>query len=275
MYNIKNFTTLREFIEFNEIFISSNPMQNIFLKRVIDQASNGTINVLQAFNVTGQNKQNLLVLIVEDFCLIYCDEYDKDSLKYLCQEIPFERLINFWFCGDKETIENLLNLKNLKFVIDKHLTIYKCEKLNPEFKISSGKMRLASLSEQNYLANLSVDFTKEYDGNKESLNNMKLLVGSEIKTKSLFVWENNKICTIAIEMNRKEIGSPEIGQLYTIPSHRNKGFSSSLVYKLTEKILEKNKSCVLYTHGENPASNRAFLKVGYIKTGDYIRCQIE
>lgn len=275
MYNIKNYSTLTEFIEYNNSFISSSPMQNIFLKRVIDIASNGELEVLKAFNVVGQDVQNLLVLIVDGFCLIYCGNYNENSLKDLSNEIPFERLGNFSFCGDKKTIEKLLKLNNISFNVEKHLTIYKCENLNHEFKIANGKMRLASLSESNYLAKLSVDFTEEYDGNKESLQNMKLLIDSELKDNALFVWEDKEICTIAVEMNREEIGSPEIGQLYTVPAHRKKGYSSSLVFKLTEKILKTNNFCVLYTHGENPASNRSFIRVGYIKTGDYIRASIK
>lgn len=274
MYKIKNFQTPRHFFDFNEEFIYSNTMQNIFLISVMDQVAKGNIKVLQAFNIVGNDDVHLVVLVVDGYCLIYCNKYDSNFLEVLSKELPFERLTNFAYAGDKETIENLLTKKALLFIVEKHLTIYKCTNLNKEFKVVPGKMRLATPSELNYLANLNVNFNEEYDGNKVTLAEMKIVVDSEIKEKSLQVWENEKICAMAIEMHRSQIGFPEIGQLYVLPDERNKGYSSSLVYKLTEKILEQHPLCMLYTHGENLAANRAFVKIGYMKTGDYARIRI-
>lgn len=275
MYKVKNFKIAQEFVDFNEKFIYSNLMENIFLIKVINEVAKNNLTVFQAFNLIGNKNVQILVLVVDGYCLIYCNKFDINSLEILSTELPFERLMNFTFAGDKETIESLLNLKKLQFVTEKHLTIYKCEKLNKEFKVASGKMRLAISSDQNKLANLSVDFTAEYDGNKESLANMMLAVASEIANKSLFVWEDGKICAMAIEMNRQQFNFPEIGKLYTVPHQRNKNYSSSLVFKMTEKILLKNSFCMLYTHGGNIASNRAIVKVGYSKTADYVRIIIK
>ena len=274
MYKIKNFETPRQFLDFNEEFIYSNTMQHIFLINVMDQVAKGNLKALQAFNVVGNDDVHLVVFVVDGYCLIYCNKYDSNFLEILSKELSFERLTNFTFAGEKETIENLLTKKALVFTLEKHLTIYKCTKLNKEFKVVPGKMRLATSSELNYLANLNVDFSEEYDGNKITLPEMKIVVDSEIKEKSLQVWENEKICAMAIEMHRSQIGFPEIGQLYVVPHERNKGYSSSLVYKLTEKILEHHPLCMLYTHGENLPANRAFVKVGYLKTGDYARIRI-
>jgi len=272
MYKLKNFNTAKEFIDYNEKFIYSNPMQNILLINAIEEVAKNNLQVFQAFNLIGNSDVHLLVLIADGYCLIYCDNYDQNYLEIIRKELPFDRIKDFVFAGDKQSIENLLHLQGLKFILEKHLTIYKCEKLNPQFKLASGKMRLADVSELNYLADLSVDFTNEYDGNKETLTEMRKAVYSEIMNKSLYVWEDDKICAMSVEINRLDF--PEIGKLYTVPGKRKKGFSSSLVYKLTEKNLLNNLACMLYTHGENPASNGAVMKVGYEKTGDYARIKL-
>lgn len=274
MYKVKNFKIAKEFVDYNEDFIYSNPIQNILLINAIAEIKKNNLGVFQAFNLVGNKDIHLLVLIVEDHCLIYSNQYDSKCLDILSKELPFERLSNFVFAGEKETIENLLKLKGLNFIVEKHLTIYKCKKLNSQFKTSSGKMRLATPGDVTYLTNLSVDFTEEYDGNKESFTTMNWSVISEISESSLYVWEDGQICAMAIEMNRQETGFPEIGKLYTVPEYRNKGYSSSLVFKLTEKILSNNSLCMLYTHGENEAANRSVVKVGYIKTGDYARISL-
>lgn len=274
MYIVKNFKTAREFLDFNKGFIYSNPMQNILLINAIEQVANNNLRVLQGFNLVGKADEHLLVFIVNGYCLIYCDKYDQDSLEVLSKELPFERLKDFLFAGDKETIENLLQLKKIKFNVEKHLITYKCERLNKTFKLSSGQMRLAKPSDRNYLANLSVHFTEEYDGNKESLSDMQKVVHNEMMSRSLYVWEDNYICAMAVEMNRQEFEYPEIGKLYTVPRHRNKGYSASLLYKLTEKILQKSSFSMLYTQGDNPASNQACCKVGYVKVGNYARFRL-
>lgn len=272
MYAVKNFKTTKEFVNYNNDFIYSNPMQNILLINVIDEIANNNLRAFQAFNIIGNVDNQILVLIVEGYCLIYCIKYDADFIEFIRSELPFDRLENFIFAGDKQSIENLLILQGLKYLIEKHLIIYKCVKLNSEFKMAEGKMRLAKIHELNYLTKLSVEFTDEYDGNRENYNKMQMSVLSEIHNKSLYVWEDGKICSIAVEMNRME--SPEIGKLYTVSAERKNGYSSSLLFKLTKKILSKKPLCMLYTHGENPASNRTVLKIGYVKIGDYARISL-
>jgi hypothetical protein len=273
MYTVKNFNTAREFVDYNEEFIYSNPMQNVLLINVIEEVAKNNLRVFQAFNVIGNSSVKLLVLVTDGYCLIYCDHYDAGYLEIIRKELPFERLKYFIFSGDKQTIERLLELQDLQFTVEKHLTIYKCAKLNSQFKLASGKMRLAIISELDYLTKLSVEFTEEYDGNRENAAEMRMAVYSEILDNSLYLWEDGKICAIALEMNRMDF--PEIGKLYTVQDERQKRYSSSLLYKITEKILSKKPFCMLYTHGENPASNATVLKVGYEKTGDYARITLK
>jgi RimJ/RimL family protein N-acetyltransferase len=273
MYELKEFESFDDFFEYNEDFINSNPLQNIFLIRVVNSVLRGETIIYKFFNLEGNNGQSTLAMIVEQFCLIYCEKYDPAFIELLSQELEFDKFKNYSFSGDKDSVENLMKFNNAKYSLEKHLTIYKCEKLNSNFKLSPGNIRLATLTELNLLANFSVDFTEEYDGNKETLEEMKLMIASGIESELLFIWENeNKVCAMAVIMEREQLDFPEIGHVYTIPSQRNKGYSSSLVYKMTEKLLEEYDFTMLYTHGENPASNRAFIKIGYVKTGDYVRC---
>lgn len=269
MYQIKTFNTARDFVDYNEAFIYSNPMQNILLINAINEVANGNLVTRQAFNIINESGVNLLVFIVDGYCLIYCDDFDENVIETLASQLPFERLSTFHFAGQRQAIESVLTFKELEFSVEKHLIVYKCDQLNPDFKIASGEMRLAKSSETNYLADLSVNFTREYDGNEESFDFMKIAVTEEISDNSLYVWDDNKICSMAVEINRTDF--PEIGKLYTIPDERGKGYSSSLVFKLTEKILTQNPFCTLYTHAENPLSNATVTKVGYKKTFEFIR----
>jgi len=242
------------------------------LTRVINSVLHGETTIYKFFNLIGANDELVLAIIVEQFCLVYTDNYDSDFLKLLSEELEFSKFNKYNFAGNKDTIENLLKFNNAKFSTDKHLSIYKCEKLNPDFQLSSGKIRLANIQDLKLLADFSVIFTKEYDGNVEPLEKMKYILNEAITNKYLYVWEDNHICSMALIMKKEQFDFPEIGHVFTPLQYRNNGYSSSLVYKMTEKLLENYNLTMLYTHGENPASNRAFVKIGYKKTGDYVRC---
>lgn len=125
IYTVKNFNNAQEFIEYNEEFIYSNPMQNILLINAIEEIAKNNLRVFQAFNITGNSNVQLLVLVTDGYCLIYCNNYDANYLESIRNELPFERLKDFIFAGDKQTIKNLLNLQGLSFKVEKHLIIYK------------------------------------------------------------------------------------------------------------------------------------------------------
>lgn len=274
MYETKNFSTPREFVEFNEEFIYSNPMQNATLINAIEEIANNNWAPDKAFNLIGGKNNRLLVLIIEGYCLIYCDQHDPAFLEILSSELPFEKLTDFAFAGDKETIEKLLQLNGLDYSIEKHLITYRCEKLNPDFKFATGQMRFVRPSDVSQLTTLSIKFSEEYNGITHTFADMKLAVHNEMMSRVLYVWEDTVICAMALEMNRQTFDYPEIGKLYTIPDQRCMGYSSSLLYKLTEQILSKHLFCMLYTNGENSASNITCLKVGYVPVGNYVRVRL-
>ncbi|WP_170179846.1 GNAT family N-acetyltransferase [Flavivirga rizhaonensis] len=248
-------------------------MQNIFLRRVIDQVFKGQITIFNFFNLLDKNGTQLIALIVDQFCLIYSNKFNPKMNEVLSEELEFHRFNRYTFAGNKLVIENLLNSHNSPYTIQKHLSIYRCDKVNPEFEHNTGTCKLADLKDFEELVQLSLYFTEEYDGKREDINEMKSVIASGISEENLYQWsDNDSICAIALVMYREQFGFPEIGHLFTNPKHRNKNYASSLVYKITERILKENNFCMLYTNGQNKASNRTFVKVGYVKTGDYIMC---
>ncbi|KFF03199.1 hypothetical protein IW19_20000 [Flavobacterium reichenbachii] len=276
MYKVRNFSSASEFLDTNGDYIYANPMEHVLLINVIEGVRHNMLRVFQAFNIESEIDGTLvMVFVVDGNCLIYSRQYDEAYLDILASELPFDKLKDLVFAGDKKTIENLLLFKSLHFELEKHLVIYRCEKLNPKFRVSEGRMRLADQNEAQALIKLSLDFTEQYEGIRESPFEMKAAVEKEIREKILFVWEADGICGLAVEMNRQSFDYPEIGKLYTVPEKTGQGFASSLLYKLTEKILSEHPFCMLYTKGNNLASNRACIKAGYMPIADYARFVIK
>ena len=57
--------------------------------------------------------------------------------------------------------------------------------------------------------------------------------------------------------------------VYTPPQFRGRGYATSCVGSLTERLLDSGKTyCCLYADRGNPASNDVYRKVGYRPAGD-------
>jgi predicted GNAT family acetyltransferase len=70
----------------------------------------------------------------------------------------------------------------------------------------------------------------------------------------------------------EEYDFPVIGHFYTDPELQGKGYGSSLIHRITKGLLDAGHPfCMLVADALNPASNKAFLKAGYLPKGEYMR----
>ena len=89
-----------------------------------------------------------------------------------------------------------------------------------------------------------------------------------IKNQQLHIWEINGPVSIA-NVARPTRNGIAIHSVYTPPEHRNKGYATSCVWSLTQKMLADHYSfCSLYTDLANPTSNSIYAKIGYVPVGD-------
>jgi len=62
-----------------------------------------------------------------------------------------------------------------------------------------------------------------------------------------------------------------IGNVYTLPAHRGRGYAAALVAAMSQRELDRGKAfCSLYTDAANPTSNSIYRKIGYRRIGDSI-----
>lgn len=251
-------------------------MLNIFLINKLDEVFGGLIRCHNYFSIIDESTCTV-VLLVTDICLIYSTSFNKEVIPLLSAELEFHRFLRYTFAGSKQTIEELLKYNKSKYYLQKHLIIYNCYETLSNFVYSEGSMQLASHGDIDTLIHMNISFRLEYNGEIVNYLDAKAFIFSGIKKENLYVWENkSQLCAIAQVIHRTETDYPEIGHVFTITNHRKNGYAATLVHCLTNKLLnEKNKKCMLYTHGDNLASNKAFLKIGYKQIGEYIMCYKE
>ena len=273
---IKRFNNIIDFYNFNREFIEVDRMLNVFLIRKIDEVYIGETRLYECFNIISNNA-HVAVLLITDMCLIYSNQIDEELIPILSKEVGFHRFLRYIFAGNKQTIESLLNYNNAEYSIQKHLIFYSCSKTSSSFKYANGKMELAGINALDTLIKFNIFFRKEYNAEEVSYEEAKNFILSGIQNKNLYVWKvQSQLCALAQVIIKEENDFPEIGHVYTESKLRNNGFAPSLVHRLTNSLLDSNnQKCMLYTDGTNVASNTAFTKIGYVKTGEYIMCYKE
>ena len=91
-----------------------------------------------------------------------------------------------------------------------------------------------------------------------------------VRNGELFFWSDPLPVSMAGQTRPTPHGE-SIGLVYTPPEHRKKGYATSVVAALSQRILDEGKQfCCLYTDLANPISNSIYRKIGYVPLADVI-----
>lgn len=84
-----------------------------------------------------------------------------------------------------------------------------------------------------------------------------------LEKKAGYVWMHNDEPVAMTHVSRPTRDTVTINYVYTPKHLRQRGFASALVARLSEKMLEDKRYCVLYTDLANPTSNKIYQNIGY------------
>ncbi len=133
----------------------------------------------------------------------------------------------------------------------------------PDPQPASGHLRPASERDYYYLPYWCADFAPacrigSYDL-EAATNKMK----KQIQNGHLYVWEDGIPVSMAATV-REVTGCKILGQVYTPPELRGRGYAAACVGALTRLLLERGDTHVaLYADAANPCSNAVYRKLGY------------
>jgi hypothetical protein len=88
----------------------------------------------------------------------------------------------------------------------------------------------------------------------------------------VFFWETDgKPVSMAVKTRPTDQGMT-VGEVYTPPELRGKGYATSCVAEVSRNILQSGKQfCTLYTDLANPTSNSIYKKIGYVEIADSVQ----
>ena len=134
--------------------------------------------------------------------------------------------------------------------------------------LSAGALRLASMDDHPLMAQWMDAFSQEALGEPADLNKAEKSAARFIADKQLYIWDCNGPVSMA-KAARPMRNGMTVNTVYTPPPQRNKGYSTSCVASLTQKLLSERYSfCSLFADQANPTSNSIYVKIGYVPLGD-------
>ncbi len=84
-----------------------------------------------------------------------------------------------------------------------------------------------------------------------------------------FIWEDQGQCVCLLGSTRRTARERWIAPVYTPLHLRGRGYASSLVAAVSQKIVDAGKKGMLFTDLANPTSNSIYQKVGYSPVADF------
>lgn len=154
------------------------------------------------------------------------------------------------------------------FTVHMEQRIYRLDKVSPVSE-KPGHLRMATMSDLPLVSDWIYAFS--VDANEPmSCKEAHELAQKKIQQGSIFLWEDQMVVSMAGKSRPTKNGAT-VSLVYTPPEYRQKGYASSCVAALSQRILDEGyQFCSLYTDMANPTSNSIYMKMGYQPVTDSI-----
>jgi len=144
------------------------------------------------------------------------------------------------------------------------LVLYILEKVN-ELELVKGNFRKLDKNDLFYLPYWYADFEPACKLGEYDLSHGIEEANKAVENGNAYLWADDYPVSIAATVRRTS-NCIFIGQVYTPPNLRGKGYSTACVSYLSQKLFDDGfKYCALYADCANPYSNRVYQKIGYKK----------
>ena len=112
--------------------------------------------------------------------------------------------------------------------------------------------------------------SNEMEGHDFSMEDCKKIITGYINNDELFVWVDDNDQIVATVRKNLDGNYAKIAFVYTLPTHRRKGYAINLVHKVSQMLLDDGLIPILYTNGDYVASNECYKKIGYVQVGKLV-----
>lgn len=255
------FKYFEDFLNHNSEFINYNPIANVFLIRNLEVALYNPQLIIDFFNIEKKNER-IIVLFLQQTCLIYGNLSNDLSIEQLSNELNFEKFRNYNFAGNRKIIHQLLEINQANYDEIKYLSIYKCANTN---EISTNNIKIINATIENLedIKKIHQDFNNEFYAGYDNIPEISVNDLRNDLTSNRFFIIQNEYEIMSVACYRKEFDFPELNFVFTKEKYRGNSYAKFLTYYITNYLLKDNDFVMLYTKGNNFGAKKCFEDVGY------------
>lgn len=259
---------------FNKIvtpFLQKYPVKNNLILGILDTIAKNPLNYGDIHPVLAIVSHNNEIVLVScrtppwNSILSFTENFD--AVEFFASELLKRDPNTPGILGPKPAVQRFIKkwseLKNVNIEVGMNERIYRLSDVNPE-TLGSHEFITASRKHRSIVKKWGYEFITEalpetpLDQIERSLERAL----KHIKEGKIFLLLDNGIpVSMARSVPTAEMG--RINYVYTPPELRCKGYATECVAKLSQKLLEEFKYCVLFTDLANPTSNSIYQKIGY------------
>ena len=201
-----------------------------------------------------------------------------DAVECLLDFLESERLNLPGVIGKPALVDSVAAMAIKRFKLEDYFTmnqgIYECRKVNPEL-LDRGRIRPVTMDEIELLTDWMIAFHMETLNQEPLRSEARDNLKREIEMGNYFFYEENGKVLSTLATARQMVNGTSVNMVYTPPESRKKGYATSSVALLTQKLLDDGwKFAALFTDLDNPTSNSIYQKIGYRKVGESKHVQL-
>ena len=189
---------------------------------------------------------------IKEVIELYLTDSEKD--KFTCKKELYDLLVldNF----DKLNLEDYFEMASLV-----------CKKTKKP-RESIGKMIIPTIDDKRVLTEYWYNSNQEMDGVEPiSMEQAELDVLEMLNSNRFYAWENSVGKIVCMANYTEENKEAKLSHVYTPLSERSKGYAANLIYNMTNDLLKRGLTPLLYTDYNYLPSNKAYINVGYENIG--------
>ena len=238
------FEYFEDFVNHNSEFINDNPIANVFLIRNLEVAFYNPQSIIDFFNIEKKDER-IIVLFLQQTCLIYGNLTNDLSIDKLSNELNFEKFRNYNFAGNRKIIHQLLEINQASYDETKYLSIYKCTNTN---EISTNNIKIINATIENIedIKKIHQEFNKEFYAGYDNIPEISVndLRNDLISNRFFIIPNGNEIMSVACY--RKDFDFPELNFVFTKEKYRGNSYAKFLTFYITNYLLKDNDFDLLF-----------------------------
>ncbi|WP_167852135.1 GNAT family N-acetyltransferase [Hymenobacter elongatus] len=268
MAKLLTFTRFQDFLEHNRAHIEAHFYVYFHVFKLLPRLRSKQAGVFNAYNIVDEEGRQIIALHVTGSYYLFSFGWTAPMLDLLAAQVEVGKCKqDFQFLGQRDLILELLQKQECQWWVLKERLIYQCDEVLGQSHVPNARVENGGLEDVHALTEMTLAFDIDEYPNKPYRDEDKAFgqVLHGIENNGLFVVKSQgEVCSMVQVIETDGYTKPLLGSLYTLPEHRNKGYASLLLRTVTQGLLQhRGEACGLLSDITNPASNKAFVNVGY------------